>query len=86
MDAGKEEEFHAFVNFFFENVLQVIRNAGQLTENWPHTQFIYFVDWEGYSYAQLIHWKAVQGLLKFASQYEAHYPEVAYKVYFGKHR
>lgn len=25
---------------------------------------------------------AVQALLKFASQYEAHYPEILYKVYF----
>jgi hypothetical protein len=43
---------------------------------------VYICDWEGYSYSQLVHWKAVQALLQFGKQYEAHYPEILYKVYF----
>ncbi|OXA42573.1 hypothetical protein Fcan01_22665 [Folsomia candida] len=88
IDAGKETEFQDFVNHFFESIMVAIRESGNLkgdgggSSDWPHTQFIYICDWEDYSYAQLINLKAVQALLKFASQYEAHYPEILYKVYF----
>ncbi|OXA51810.1 SEC14-like protein 4 [Folsomia candida] len=56
--------------------------GGSPSSPFPNTQFTYLVNWEGYTYSQLLHWRAVQHLLKFASQYEAHYPEIMYKAVF----
>lgn len=51
-------------------------------KDWPNTLCNIIVDWKGYSYSQLIHWKALQNTLKMAATYEAHYPEILHKVYF----
>jgi len=84
VDKGLENEFQQHVCRFFEDVLQKIRegNKGKKKGEWPNTQWLCVVDWKGYSYAQLAHWKGLQNTLKMAATYEAHYPEVLYKAVF----
>ncbi len=60
IEAGKEKEFQHFINHFFESIMIAIKNSGNLPNvdpPWPHTQFVYICDWEGFQYSQLLHRK-----------------------------
>jgi len=97
-DPDKEVPLEQHVITFFEGILQAIRNSnkdseiiprdgqnekGQNTDKvWPNTVASLIVDWRGYSYSQLMHWKALQSTLKMAATYEAHYPEIMHKIWF----
>lgn len=59
----KEEEFLHLVNYVLEEIVKTIRECDQDipkgSNSVPITQFTYIVDWEGYSYTQLLHWKGI---------------------------
>jgi hypothetical protein len=61
LDEGKEEEFLHLVNYVLEEIVQAIResNEDRAKGLFPHTQFTCLVNWEGYSYTQLLHWKGI---------------------------
>lgn len=58
IDHGKEEEFLHLVHYVLEEIVEAIRESNyEKSDSYPHTQFTYIVDWDGYSYTQLLNWK-----------------------------
>ncbi|OXA42567.1 SEC14-like protein 4 [Folsomia candida] len=80
-----EKKFGLYTTQLFEKVMARIRELNEEKASrgeWPSAQVFGVVNWEGYSYSQLLNWKALQNLLTIASKYEAHYPEILFKGLF----
>lgn len=83
--ANRAEDFKAYTAYIFEDIISKMRlqNEKRKGTKLPTVrQYILLVDYTGFTYSQLLSFSAVSKLLSFATTYEAHYPELVYKVIF----
>jgi hypothetical protein len=80
----RQDDFYVYICRMFESVLDQIkkRNMNLKPGEWPQTQMTVIQDFKGFSYAQMVHVKAMQNFIKMASTYEGHYPELLYQCYY----
>jgi len=85
LEKGKEKEYVLHVWRMFETALVKINEANEVKVKeglWPDTQVVIIQDWDGYPYSQLLSIKAVQGILKMAEIYDAHYSGILHTAFY----